>query len=66
MSSVIDENREKMISLKHNIRDQQKELEKSLDEQNTLADTTSYCRVCEINLRTDPKEHEANEIHNVS
>lgn len=30
-----------------------------------LSDTSSYCRVCELSFRTDPKEHEANEIHNV-
>lgn len=44
-------------------RDDQRRVEK--EEKVVLSDTTSYCRVCELNFRTDPKEHEANPLHNV-
>ena len=67
MGAAVGDTKRKLYSLKNAVRDQQKELEKSQDGQKTLSDTSSYCRVCELDLRTDPKEHEANnEIHNVS
>jgi len=65
MTSFVGETKRKLYSLKKAARDQQKELEKTMDAQKTLADTSSYCRVCELDLRSDPKEHEDNEIHNV-
>lgn len=65
MGAVVENNVKKIANLKQCIKDRQKEIDRTLDEQKTLTDTTSYCRVCEINLHTDPKEHEANETHNV-
>jgi hypothetical protein len=67
MGAAVSEVKRKLYNLKKDVRDQQKELEKSLDAKKTLSDTSSYCRVCELDMRTDPKEHEANnKLHNVS
>ncbi|CAG7818844.1 unnamed protein product [Allacma fusca] len=63
MNYAVADMRKKLNQLRSQQRDQQRKLEKSSSDK-TLSDTTSYCRVCELNFRTDPTEHEANELHN--
>lgn len=62
MNTAVTDMRKQLSKLRNQQRDDQRKLEK---EEKVLSDTTSYCRVCELNFRSDPKEHEANELHNV-
>jgi hypothetical protein len=62
MHTAVTDMRRELSKLRTKQRDDQRKLEK---EEKVLSDTTSYCRVCELNFRTDPKEHEANVLHNV-
>jgi len=63
MQKKVTEMRKKLSAARDELRDHQRKSEK---DQTTLSDTTSYCRVCELNFRTDPKDHESNEIHEVN
>jgi hypothetical protein len=64
MNNSVTDMRKQLSQIRTQQRDEQRRAEK--EEKVELSDTTSYCRVCELNFRTDPKEHEANELHNVS
>lgn len=55
--------KKKIAKIRHEMKEDQRKREKA---EKVLSDTSSYCRVCELSFRTDPKEHEANEIHNVT
>ncbi|XP_021955184.1 DNA ligase 1 isoform X2 [Folsomia candida] len=62
MNNAVTDMRKMLSKVRTQQRDEQRRIEK--EEKVELSDTTSYCRVCELNFRTDPKEHEANELHN--
>lgn len=62
MHGAVTDMKKKLQKVRLEMKEDQRKREKA---EKVLSDTSSYCRVCEINFRTDPKEHEANEIHNV-
>ncbi|ODM91945.1 hypothetical protein Ocin01_14741 [Orchesella cincta] len=61
MSGAVSEMKRKLTKVRLEMKEDQRKREKA---EKVLLDTSSYCRVCELSFRTDPKEHEANEIHN--
>ena len=65
MTKVVGSMKKKLGQLRVTQREEQNELEKTEDKKD-LSDTSSYCRVCELNFRTDPKLHETQPLHNVS
>jgi hypothetical protein len=62
MNNSVTDMRKQLSKHRTQQRDDQRCVEK--ESKVELSDTTSYCRVCELNFRTDPKEHEANVLHN--
>lgn len=63
MQAAVSDMKRKLTKVRQEMKEDQRKREKA---EKVLLDTSSYCRVCELSFRTDPKEHEANEIHNVS
>lgn len=62
MHNVVTDFRRKLRDMRGKQRDDQKQMEK--EEQVELTDIISHCDVCELDFKTDPKKHEANELHN--